>query len=176
MLILVNVFICIFLVFAWSWNDPAEAILKRLVRLFRRQVSWLGLRHDWSMFAPEPVHVDRRLQAEIRLENGEVIVWEAVRLDKLTRWQAFLKARDRKYQTNILLNRLKRLRPALAEYLARTYGERGHAVQEVRLVRVQRPIPDPRDGDPVPQPFGTTVLYTYKAAGGDGDQADAARC
>lgn len=171
--ILVNLFIGAFLLFAWAWNEPKGAVLRRLVWRFREQISWLGLRHDWSMFAPEPVRVERRLEAEVCLAGGEVIVWKAARLDQMSCWRAFLSARDRKYQTNLLQNRVRRLQPALAEYVARIHADRGLEVERVVLVRRLRLIPDPRAEEALLQPFERTVLYTHDLLAPEGASADA---
>ncbi len=69
---LIDVFIIILLCWFWCWDLPADLPTKRLIGYGQAPFLWLELWHNWSMFAPEPLHVHRRLKAVIRYADGSV--------------------------------------------------------------------------------------------------------
>lgn len=74
----VDFFILLLLFFLWCHDLPADLPSNRLVRFVREPFLWLGLWHSWAMFAPEPLHVNRRLKAIIHYSDGAIDEWRPV--------------------------------------------------------------------------------------------------
>ncbi len=72
---MIDGFIIVFLLWLWYFNLRADSPLRRLVRYFQELFLYLGLWHSWAMFAPEPLHVNRRLKAVIHYADGSIDEW-----------------------------------------------------------------------------------------------------
>ena len=64
------------LLFLWCWDYPADHFLRRLIRLPGGPLVYFGLWHSWAMFAPHPVHLNRRLVALVTLSDGTRQQWQ----------------------------------------------------------------------------------------------------
>ena len=74
MSLLVNSFIAIYLIISWSWSLPTSSPARKLLAPLRPVILYLGLWHNWKMFAPDPVASNRRLQALLDFGEGSVDV------------------------------------------------------------------------------------------------------
>lgn len=157
MLVLTNVFIVLYIAYAWSWHLPKETFAKRVVDKASPVILWLGLWHSWKMFAPRPCLANRRLILELVHANHRKTIVEDVNLGELSRWSAFLNCRERKYQINLAGSDHKSHWDALCRYAAKHYSTRKSPVVQVNLVLARQPIPKP--GVFEPNPISQTVLW-----------------
>jgi hypothetical protein len=157
----VNGFAAAYLFFAWSWDLPADLPLKRLMNRSRGFVRWTGLWHTWALFAPDPVREDRLVAADVYLETGEVLRWDQPRFDRLGLWAGLRAARERKFLAVLTEENtgFKFLRPAFADFLARTHTGPGRAPVRVVLKVLVRPVGPP--GTAERPGWAERVLYTY---------------
>ena len=68
----VDVFIVAILLWFWCYDLPTDSPQRRLVGYIQKPFLYLGLWHGWAMFAPEPLHVNRRLKAIIQYADGSI--------------------------------------------------------------------------------------------------------
>jgi hypothetical protein len=166
MLVLTNLFIIVYIAYAWSWHSPKDSLAKRLVDMASPVILWLGLWHSWKMFAPRPCLVNRRLILELIHANRRKTVVEDVNLEKLSRWSAFLDCRERKYQINLAGTDHKAHWDALCRYAAKHYSDGKSRVVSVNLILARQRIPEP--GVFEPNPFSKTVLWKCKVVENQG--------
>jgi hypothetical protein len=152
MTLAIDLFIAAYLLIAVCSHAPRQSFRNWLLRPVLPLVQGLGLGQSWTMFTPDPPRASRHLQVIVRREQGDALVWEPPRMDRLSRWQAFLRFRYREYASTILCGWAAPCRPALAEYLLRRYDFGDNAPVEVVLTYVERPVPPPGSADaPVPE-------------------------
>lgn len=90
-----------------------------MVEPVAKGVRWLGLWHSWSMFAPRPILVNRRITVEYVLANGLTLDHQLMQIHQQPKWLAFLNNHERKFQTNLAGNDHKSHRAALCDYAIR---------------------------------------------------------
>ena len=161
MIVLSNLFILVYLAYAWSWHLPKDSNAKRLVNLVSPVVLWLGLWHSWKMFAPSPDMNNRRLVLELIHANRRKVIVEEVKLSELSRWKAFLNCRERKYQHNLAGNEFQSHWEALCRYAAKNYSSLDSPVVRVNLFVARQRIPAP--GIFEQNSFVQTPLLKWKA-------------
>ncbi len=157
-----NLAIAAYLFIAFSWNLPDSCSLRRAVNCWRGPILYCGLWHGWNMFAPEPLMVNRRLSARIHLIDGSVVEWRAKNLATMKWWHAFLEVRDRKWQDNLMSDKMEYLRPSLTEYLAKQLLDEGLTATKIELVVERRLVPPPDIEVSVLGNFERKVIFTYQ--------------
>jgi hypothetical protein len=70
-----DILIVVYLVIAWSWNLPGESAAKLIVNKLSWFVQWLGLWHDWKMFAPNPPRYNNRIFVRVDYSDGTRREW-----------------------------------------------------------------------------------------------------
>jgi hypothetical protein len=115
------------------------------------------------MFAPDPLRLNRQVVAEIQLADGRKRVWTFEPVEGLSRWRAFLRMRDRKFESNLFDGEFTFLtRPAFAEWLVRHFTALGDVVTQVVLVGEQMVVPNPFAATPPAEPeLVRRVLFTH---------------
>jgi hypothetical protein len=162
----VNAFIAAYLFFAWSWDLPPESPWKKLIDRLRAPVYWAGLNHHWKMFAPDPLSTNELIVADIHLADGRLLRWEQASLDRVSFWDAFLAARERKFLGTMTnpTGDFDFLWPALGEFVARDAVEQGYVpvmvVLKLRFCDV--PLPARADG---PQEWTEHEVYVCTVRG-----------
>lgn len=159
-----DLFIVVLLLFLWGWDYPADHPARRLVQKFSRPFVYLGLWHGWAMFAPEPIHVLRRVTARIRFQDGSVEVWEPVRPQARKRLMNTLYVRSFKYQHSLLSSGNRHLWAPLCGFLARCAAQSGRRVESVELLRDSRAVNEP-GAAALYGPCSTVSLYRQQSAG-----------
>ena len=156
--ILSNIFILVYVVYAWSWHSPKDSFSKRMVDKASPFIMWLGLWHSWKMFAPRPTLVNHRLIIELVHANRRKTIVEETSFVGLSRWSAFLNSRERKYENNLAGSDFKFHWDALCRYAATHYRSKINS----RVVRVNLLLATQRIGklgDDTPKPFVSTRLW-----------------
>lgn len=114
-----DLLIFILLIFMWCWDYPADHPAKRFCRLFSLPFIYFGLWHGWSMFAPEPIHVNRRLRAVLTFHDGLIEEWRPLGPEESSRVMKTLFARSFKFEHSVLGIRVNHLYAPLCEFLVR---------------------------------------------------------
>ena len=70
-----NLIIVVFVVFMWCWDYPGDHPAKRFISKFSFPFIYMGFWHGWAMFAPEPIHVNRRMRAVLTFADGVTEEW-----------------------------------------------------------------------------------------------------
>jgi hypothetical protein len=137
---MVDAFILVMLVFLWFWDYPVDHPVRRLIHVPSLPLAWLGLWHSWAMFAPEPIHVNRRLHAVLTLADGTQQVWCPLAPHLSTRLQNTLYARSFKFESSLFGPGMQPAWQSLCDFLVRQAGSNGHHVREVALIRESRRV------------------------------------
>ena len=164
MAVLTDLFILALLLFFWCWDYPVDHPPRRLIHWLSLPFLYLGLWHSWAMFAPQPIHVNRRLRAVIRWDDGASELWTPLGPRRSALFN-LLYARSFKYECSLLSNAGPGPLRALAEFLAdrAAEGSAGRQVVRVELVRESCPVNAP-DAPDVYGPPQLTPLLTLEVA------------
>lgn len=138
--VMTGAFIAVLLLFMWCWDYPADHPSKKFCRLFAFPFLYFGLWHGWSMFAPEPIHVNRRLRALLTFDNGSIEEWCPLGPDECSPWMKMLIARSFKFENSILGSNSSQLYSPLCEFLLRQCQSgdsepRGRRIHQIELIR-----------------------------------------
>jgi hypothetical protein len=166
--ILINLFIVIFLVFAWCWNLPHTYLAWRAVQPLNKLIRNLGLDHNWSMFAPNPLHLNFAIEAEIHHFGGEIEAWQGDRLDRLAFRERIFSIRDRKWNEYLCMSQFNSVMLGHCRYLANLHRRADGTLPEwVILFRCSQkinlswaPFPNPSKEDT--ERIGRFVACTYE--------------
>jgi hypothetical protein len=158
-----SVLIIAYLIFAWGWTSPEKSILRRVLAPMGRRLRWAGFWHSWNMYAPDPLSSTRYLNAEITLQNGDIILWKAPRVDDLPVWRSFREMRHTKYQDTLFRKHHSYLCAPLAQYLLRIYSTDANPAVHLRLVCLYQTV---RAGQPetLRTPFRRWVFFEQSFA------------
>jgi hypothetical protein len=160
LLTLTNAFIVLMVFIFWSWNLPDDAFLKRLVNRLSVPLVWLGLAHNWRMFAPTPVSGNQRAHFEAVLSDGSV-----QSIDNLSFFGppatpfAMCNNRHLRIQHSLLTPGASAIKPAFCKYVL-SMVEAQQPVVEVRIVAVKRAASPP--GASSATEVTRAVVYRYR--------------
>lgn len=161
MIYFINTFIVCYLFIAWSWSLPKNSARRRVAQKLGPIVRWLGLWHSWSMFAPEPILVERKLAVELAYKDQSVDVYDLPDIADDPAATAFLNIRDRKYQSVLCKKNEAVQRPALCRYFADHYTDPNRSLLKCQLVVHRRWIRDPTAAESSDQnDFERILLWT----------------
>ncbi|MEY3175841.1 MAG: hypothetical protein RLZZ436_3755 [Planctomycetota bacterium] len=148
MAVLTDLFILSLLLFLWCWDYPVDHPPRRLVHWLSLPFLYLGLWHSWAMFAPQPIHVNRRLRAVIRHDDGSSELWTPIGPHRSALFN-LLYARSFKYECSLLSTAGPAPLRALAEFLAKRAAEDApeRRVVRVELVRESCRVNPPEDAE-----------------------------
>lgn len=155
---LTDCLIAVLLVWFWGWDLPRDRAERWLVGWVRWPFLWLGLWHSWSMFAPEPLHVNRRLRAVMELADGSIEEWRPLEPLRSNWLLDLLWFRHFKYQFSVLSGSSRWLWPPLCEWLIRQVSARGEQVARIQLIREYQSVQSP-DADSPLTPWQSSVMY-----------------
>ena len=154
-------FVLLLLVFLWCWDYPADHPAKRLVRKAGMPLVYIGLWHGWSMFAPDPIRVNRRLRAMIRFNDGSQEERCPLWARTSNRLLDMCYVRTFKYQHSVVSGESPVLCEPLCQFLARQVNSAERFAVEIDLVRQFQVVNSP---DAV-EPYGEqreVVFYQYR--------------
>ncbi|MEP3478207.1 MAG: hypothetical protein ABJZ55_03060 [Fuerstiella sp.] len=158
---LVDIFIVTLLLWFWCYDLPSDSPAKRMVRPLERPFCWLGLWHGWSMFAPDPLRVNRRLRAELQYTDGTVDEWRPVEPQRSNWFLDWLWFRYFKYQSSVLGGRDSQLYQPLCLFLIKQASEEGLTVKSVKLVREYQMVQPPHADKPL-RDWQQSPVYEFK--------------
>jgi hypothetical protein len=155
----VNLFIVwqIFAVFMWVMPSNS-AIVQAFVGVVRPYMVITAMAQSWSMFSPNPDHMDVYLEAKITYANGQTKSWEFPRMTHLGYVKRYEEERWRKMTENVTHGSNQNLWPMLARYAARVNDpDPNNPPVKVELIQHSRVIPSP--GQSIP-PYTAAPLQT----------------
>ena len=91
---LTNAFIIISLLFIWCWDYPGDHPAKKFVQKWGFPFVYMGFWHGWAMFAPEPIHVNRRLRAVLTFADATTEDWSPLGPDSRSKFINLFYARS----------------------------------------------------------------------------------
>ena len=160
---LVNVCIVAILLWFWCFDLPADAPLRRLIGYLQKPFLYLGLWHGWAMFAPEPLHVNRRLKAIIQYADGSIDEWRPIE-PLQTNWLIdLLWFRHFKFQFSVLTGADTVLWSPLCQWLVRQAKLDGLQVVSIQLIREYQTVNAPTAAQPLTE-WQSSVLHEEKFA------------
>lgn len=144
---------------AWLWPNPSD--VKSFLLSIRaplpgrgaagwdlapRSVAVEYLLHtaqhqDWSMFAPNPLQINRYVAATVTFRDGRREEFGFPRVSQLGFFQGWLDKRYRKYQHRIADEPSPAFREDLARYIARRMNRADNPPVRVTIYDYQSPIP-----------------------------------
>jgi hypothetical protein len=146
---IIHLFACFHLVAVASWvltSPTSTAPLNRMVRTrLGPYMEPTALRQQWTMFAPNPLMENVRLEAEVSFRDGASTTWRFPRVDQMGYLERYRAERHRKWASE----RLAAGKPpapvldAAARYVARQVERPGNPPRKVELVRYMARIPSP---------------------------------
>jgi len=166
--IAINIFLVFHLTIICCWAIPLNTRLVTVVRpVIAPYMIWSGLAQGWNLFAPNPLAINNRVEAEISYRDGEKIVWKFPRPQQFGYMKRYTMERQHKFSFDSLQNdKFGYLRPDAARYLARLNNTKvNDPPATVTLIGYQSKIAPPGSG--LPEPWTRKVLFTYSVQAGD---------
>lgn len=132
------------------WLIPGNsAVVQACAGLVRPYMVVTAFAQSWSMFSPNPDHLDVYLEAKITYADGQIKSWEYPRMAHMGYVKRYEEERWRKMTEVATHGGNRLLWPALARYAARVNRtDPGNRPVSVELFEHSRVIPPP--GQPIP--------------------------
>lgn len=131
------------LIWFWCWDLPRDLPARKALDRVHRPFVWLGLWHSWAMFAPEPLHVNRRLKAVLTCDDGSLDEWRPIEPRRSNWLLDLLWFRHFKFQFSVLSGSNRCLWQPLCDWLIRQAAADGHRIVRVQLVREYQIVQPP---------------------------------
>lgn len=146
----VNLFIAWHLFALFIWLVPGQsAIVQACVGTVRPYMTITAFAQSWSMFSPNPDHMDVFLESKITYANGSVKSWEFPRMAYMNYAKKYEEERWRKMTEVVTHGGNHELWPSLARYAARVNNpDPQNPPVKVELIQHSRIIPPP--DQPIP--------------------------
>ncbi len=161
---LINAFIIFHLVALGLWSLPSSEFRNWAARPFENYIVRMGLWHVWDMFAPTPLTLNFRCEAEITYHDGSIKIWEFPRMEKLSLLKRIPAERYRKWTERVRQDSNSFVWEDTARFIARlNYQNFTNPPVLIAMTRIWGAIPPPRKGDyqPIPAEFHLTNEYTF---------------
>jgi len=159
---MVDVVIGISLLFIWCWDYPADHPAKRFITKFSFPFVYMGFWHGWAMFAPEPIHVNRRLRAVLTFADGTKEDWSPLGPDSRSKLINLLYARSFKYEHSLLGPRVLHLYGPLCDFLTRQVQADGRKLLVIEFFRDSQSV-NPCGAENVYSAMQSVAFYRYDA-------------
>ena len=123
--------------------DASSNSIPALHALVQPVVQSVGLRQQWTLFAPDPDSVNTRLRAEITYRDGQTAVWQSPDWSSMPGWQRWKGFRHWEFMDHLSGQEDEPVWPGWARHLARSQrpeladADRG---AEVKIIIEQSPI------------------------------------
>lgn len=165
--IAINIFLIFHLAVILCWAIPSNS---RLVTDLRPKIAtymvWSGLAQGWNLFAPNPLSLNTRVEAQIAYRDGNTSVWKVPLPQENGYAKRYTMERLHKLAFDSLLNdRFALLRPDAARYIARLNNTGNNPPVKVTLISYREQIAD--FGSTKPEPWKRTELIAYTVQPGD---------
>jgi len=124
------------------------------------------------MFAPEPIHVNRRLRALLLFDDGSIEEWCPLGPDECSPWMKTLIARSFKFENSILNSNSSQLYSPLCEFLLRRCQSddsehRDRRLHQIDLIRDFRMV-NPHGSPNIWSELKSVTFFRFDALAGTG--------
>ena len=164
----INIFLIFHLVIIFCWAMPLNTRLVVNVRpLIAPYMTWSGLAQGWNLFAPNPLSLNTRVEAEFVYRDGRKGVWKFPLPQEYGYIRRYTMEREHKFSFDSLLNdRFALLRPDAARYLAKLNNtQKDNPPVSMTLVSYRSKIAPPGSG--LPEPWTRAEIFKYSIQPGD---------
>jgi hypothetical protein len=166
--VLINIFLVFNLSTILCWAMPVNSRLVIYARpLIAPYMVWSGLAQGWNLFAPNPLSLNTRVEAEITYKDGSKGLWAFPLPQHFGYLKRYTMEREHKFSFDSLLNdQFQLLRPDAARYIARHNNiKKDNPPVTVTLVGYRSQIAPPNSG--LPEPWVRKELFSYSVKAGD---------
>ena len=166
--IAINIFLVFNLATIICWAVPLNTWLVIGLRpLIAPYMTWSGLAQGWNLFAPNPLALNTRVEAEIAYRDGQMGVWKFPLPQNFGYIKRYMMEREHKFSFDSLQNdRYALLRPDAARYIARLNNtNKDNPPVSVTLVCYRSKIAPP--GSRLPEPWTRKDVFKYSVQAGD---------
>ena len=144
-----------------AWTLPSNSLL---IGAFDHAIApymyLSGLDQSWSLFAPNPMSLNTRLEAEITYADGRMSIWKFSYPQDYGYFRRYYMERYRKWASNgVRLDQNSALWPDTARFVARLNNDGRNPPVNVKLIRYWSFIAPPQSGKP--EPWQRFVFFTY---------------
>ena len=166
--IAINTFIIFNLATIICWAMPLNTRLVTGARpLIAPYMTWSGLAQGWNLFAPNPLSLNTRVEAEIVYRDGRTGVWKFPLPQNMGYIKRYMVERQHKFSFDSLQNdKYALLRPDAARYIARLNNtQNDNPPVSITLVCYRSIIAPPGSG--LPEPWTRKEVFKYSVKAGD---------
>lgn len=166
--IAINSFLIFHLALIFCWAMPVNSRLVTGARpVIASYMIWSGLAQGWNLFAPNPLAINYRVDAEITYRDGQKCIWSFPRPQDFGYMKRYTLERQHKFGFDSLQSdKLAFLRPDASRFVARLNNTKeNNPPLTVTLVGYQSKIAPPGSG--LPEPWTRREMYTYSVQAGD---------
>lgn len=164
MLILKSAFILVALVYMWGYDLPQGHLLRKVTRRHQKWLVWIGLTHNWAMFAPNPISTNEKFRFDLTYADGKTEEIVPDFFDRLEDEVFPGDVRDLKFEQSLGKPKGNALKPGFCRFVARTYATRtkDSALTRIDIVKLsQKPPKWPPDAHVPNWQFMEKVTYTH---------------
>jgi hypothetical protein len=160
---LLTLFIAFHIVSIALWALPFNASLTSFLRKWiGPYFSLMGLRQEWSLFAPDPIAVNSYIDAQVVFQNGDLRNWTFPRMEGLTFTERYSKARYRKYVGWLYRKNFAYAWRDAAHYVERQFKGSATPPRTVKLIRHWAWIPPITFEPDTPPVWHSNVFFVYR--------------
>lgn len=121
---------------------PKDILLQSPIRPYILWLKWTGLTHNWSMFAPKPLSVNRLLSFELEFADGQLKPWRLPQFQLKNGYQQVSQARYFRMHNEILKKRNKQLQGSMCNFVLKAYRQKNPTSPlpvRIHLLRFHQP-------------------------------------
>lgn len=124
------------------WDSKESGLTLKKKKVVESYLYNTAMWQDWSMFAPDPLQVNRYVNATITFQDGSTKFFDLPRLSQLNFLEAWIEKRYRKLQERIISEKGPGFRSDLCRYMARKmFIDKDNPPVRVELNEFDSPIP-----------------------------------
>jgi len=166
--IAINLFLLFHLTTIFCWAMPFNTRLVYGVKpMIAPYMIWSGLAQGWNLFAPNPLAMNNRMEAQVTYRDGQTAIWRFPQPQDYGYIKRYFLERPHKFSLDSLLNdKPGILRPDAARYIARENNTKpNNPPVKIVLIGYRSKIAPPNSG--LPEPWTSEHLFTYNVLPGD---------
>ncbi len=164
--IAISVFVCFHVIVIACWSIPLNTLIFKAVNDKTAPYTvWAGLFQTWGLFAPDPLNINLRINAEITYRDGRTTIWQFPLPQDFGYIRRSFESRMEATSHAVRDDKNSVLWPDAARYVARLNNHADNPPITVKLVSNWSPLSPP--GSNQPQPWNQHLFFTYSVTPGD---------
>lgn len=158
---MINVFIIFMLFWMWFWNLPDTNPIKNwLIPKIKKPFEFVGLRHGWGMFSPNPSRRNINLLVKFIMQDDSIILWRPRPNESLNTLKKIRNKKFTKFFTATMKAKKSYLvSKSFAKYLYRNHKPAG-ICKRMEIVKEWQKIPPFEDQKSI-YPIKQTLIYSF---------------